>query len=160
MKLNRLAALALLLAGFALAGCEDEYCMAQWILPDGSDSGSKSESGSGSKPSQGSGSKSESGSGKRASGEVSGVWHGRAGTGQTSTTLRLNQNGNSLSGSWTWGAGDRRSCSGSVSGNSVVLKDTRSTGDTWHLTLSSDGRSLSGTGMKYGGGSYHVSFTR
>ena len=94
------------------------------------------------------------------SSNIAGTWKGRAGTGQSSTTLRLSQNGNSLSGSWTWGAGDTRSCSGSKSGNSVVLKDNRSDGDTWHLTVSSDGSRLSGAGSKYGGGSYNVSFSR
>ncbi len=91
---------------------------------------------------------------------LSGTWRGRAGTGQTSTVLRLSQNGSSLSGSWTWGNNDTRQCSGTVSGKSVTLKDTGVRGDTWHLAVSSDGRSMSGTGLKYGGGSYGVSFSR
>ena len=62
---------------------------------------------------------------------VGGTWKGKAGTAQGSTTLRLTQSGNSLSGSWTWGAGDTRSCKGSKNGNRVVLKDQRSDGDTW-----------------------------
>lgn len=95
-----------------------------------------------------------------ASESLTGTWSGKAGTGQTRTVMQLEQNGTSLSGSWMWGAHDTRHCSGYRSGNQVVLKDTRADGDTWSLTLSPDRRTLSGTGKKYGGGSYAVHFTR
>jgi len=141
MRAKTVVALALALVGLALTGCEDgEYCMAQWIAPDGHnhDSGSPSGSHKG----------------------LAGTWHGRAGTGQTGTTLHLSQNGNSLGGSWTWGAGDTRRCTGSIEGSRIVLKDQRPDGDTWHLSLSNGKRTLSGTGYKYGGGTYHVEFNR
>lgn len=92
--------------------------------------------------------------------DVGGTWKGRAGTGQTSTVLRLTQNGDSLSGSWTWGAGDTRTCGGYKSGNRVVLWDQKSEGDIWEMTVSEDGRKMSGTGNKYGGGMYALSFSR
>ena len=95
-----------------------------------------------------------------ASESLTGTWSGKAGTGQTRTVMQLVQSGTSLSGSWMWGAHDTRHCKGYRSGNQVVLKDTRSDGDTWTLTLSSDRTSLSGTGKKYGGGSYAVNFSR
>ena len=140
MKTTKIYALAAILCvGFTLTGCEDEYCMAQWLLPDGNDHGSSSSA---------------------SKGDVSGTWSGRAGTGQTRTILHLYQNDGLLSGSWTWGAGDTRTCSGSASGNAVTLKDNRSDGDTWYLTISSDGANLSGFGLKYGGGKYNVSFGR
>ena len=138
-----LAALAVLLAGFMLTGCEDDgYCVAQWLFASDDD---------------------DDGGGSRQSAafpDASGFWSGRAGTWQTSTKLHLSQSGSSLSGSWTWGAGDTRSCRGSINGNSIILKDTRSDGDTWHLSMSSDGLHLTGTGFKYSGGTYNVSFSR
>ena len=141
MRAKTLATLVLALAGLVLTGCEDgEYCMAQWIAPGGHDHDSGSSSGSHK--------------------SLTGTWHGRAGTGQTGTTLRLTQNGNSLGGSWTWGAGDTRRCTGSIEGSSIVLKDQSYAGDTWYLSLSNGNRTLSGTGYKYGGGTYNVEFNR
>ena len=157
MKQNVYCALgsALFMAlAFMFSGCED-HTIGEAIFSDdgGSDEGNSQQAGNVAPATT---AKSSSYS----SSNISGTWKGRAGTGQSGTTLRLSQNGNSLSGSWTWGAGDTRSCSGSKSGNSVVLKDKRSDGDTWHLTVSSDGSRLSGSGSKYGGGSYNVSFSR
>ena len=92
--------------------------------------------------------------------DVSGTWKGRAGTGQGPTTLRLTQNGSSLSGSWTWGAKDTRSCSGYRDGSTVHLKDKRSDGDSWTMTISADGSRMNGSAKKYGGGGYALSFSR
>ncbi len=87
---------------------------------------------------------------------LSGTWKGRSATSQVSTTLRLSENGGSISGSLTWPGGDKRSVSGSRSGSSVTLHIGG--GDTWHLSWS--GNSMSGTGYKAGGGSYHLSFKK
>ena len=87
---------------------------------------------------------------------LSGTWKGRSATSQVSTTLRLSENGGSISGSLTWPGGDTRSVSGSRSGSSVTLHIGG--GDSWHLTCS--GNSMSGTGHKAGGESYHLSFKK
>ena len=87
---------------------------------------------------------------------LSGTWKGRSATSQVSTTLRLSENGGSISGSLTWPGGDKRSVSGSRSGSSVTLHIGG--GDTWHLSYS--GNSMKGTGHKAGGGTYNLSFTR
>lgn len=92
--------------------------------------------------------------------DVSGTWHGKAGSGQGATTLRLQQDGTSLSGSWTWGAGDTRSCSGYRDGMTIYLWDKGAAGDSWQMTLSGDGSQMYGSAKKYGGGSYALSFSR
>lgn len=91
---------------------------------------------------------------------VSGTWHGKAGTGQGGTTLRLQQDGTSLSGYWTWGTGDTRRCSGYRDGWTIYLWDTGSNGDSWQLVLSDDGLAMSGSASKHGGGGYALAFTR
>ena len=92
--------------------------------------------------------------------DLSGTWSGRAGTAQGHVTLRLSQSGNSLSGSWTYSNGDRRSCKGTRSGNSITLKDQNSGGSTWHASVSQDGRTITGTGYKTDGRTYAISFSR
>ncbi len=92
--------------------------------------------------------------------DVGGTWKGKAGTGQGKTVLTLRQNGDSLSGSWVWGAKDTRYCSGHRDGSSIYLRDNRADGDSWKMTLSEAGSHMGGRGEKYGGGSYALSFSR
>jgi len=92
--------------------------------------------------------------------DLSGTWRGHSGSGQWGSVLRITQNGNSISGSMTWLHeihDDRRSVSGSRSGNSVTLYIGG--GDVWHLTVS--GHSMTGSGDKAGTNrSYKLSFSR
>ena len=92
--------------------------------------------------------------------DVGGRWTGTASTGQVHTVLRLTQNGTSLSGSWTWGAGDTRNCSGYRDGKTIYLWDTSANGDAWTMTLSDDGSNMHGMAKKNGGGSYALNFNR
>lgn len=87
---------------------------------------------------------------------LTGKWSGKSATGQVSTKLSLVESGGSISGSLQW-PGDRRSVSGSRSGNSVTLHIGG--GDVWHLTVS--GNKMSGSGDKAGTDrSYKLSFSR
>ena len=91
------------------------------------------------------------------SSSLDGIWSGKSATGQVSTKLSLNQRGSSVSGSLSWPGGDKRSISGSRSGNSVTLHIGG--GDTWRLTVS--GNRMSGTGYKAGTSkTYNLSFSR
>ncbi len=92
---------------------------------------------------------------------LAGTWRGRAGSYNTSTTLRLSQNGSSLSGTCSW-YGKTLSCSGSVSGSQVSLSiaspEPGEDADRWDLTYS--GSTLNGTGYKPSGGSYSVRLSK
>ena len=90
-----------------------------------------------------------------ASSSVSGTWSGRSATSQISSKLYLSETNGKISGSLAW-PGDTRSVSGTRSGASVTLHIGG--GDTWKLSFS--GNRLSGTGYKYGGGTYSCSFAR
>ncbi len=151
--MKRLLPLAVLSAAFAFLGasCEPMDAVDPFGIVHDDDSSESSSSHS---------SSSSSSSSRVSSSDLTGTWSGRAGTAQGHVTLRLVQNGNSLSGSWTYSNGDRRRCSGSRAGNSITLKDLKSGGSTWRATVSSDGRSISGTGYKTDGRTYALSFHR
>jgi hypothetical protein len=150
-------AVVLAVGVWAAAGCED-YTIGGMLIDalKGDDSDKSSETQTETSTSSGSGQSNKTVSAK----DVSGTWKGKAGTAQGSTTLRLKQSGTSLSGSWTWGAGDTRTCSGYRQGSTICLWDQKSTGDAWEMTLSEDGSKMSGRAQKYGGGSYALSFSR
>ena len=154
--MKRIWLLAILSASlsFLLVSCEPMDVVDPFGIVHDDDDDSSSGS-----PSSGSSSSRSSSSHVSAS-DLSGTWSGRAGTAQGRVTLRLSQNGSSLSGSWTYSNGDRRSCSGSRSGNSITLRDLKSGGSTWRATVSSDGRSITGTGYKTNGQTYRLSFSR
>ena len=92
--------------------------------------------------------------------DAGGRWTGTAGTGQGYTVLTLSQDGTSLSGVWTWGAGDTRYCSGYRDGPVIYLWDTSPSGDAWTLILSDDGSKMHGRANKTGGGTYALQFSR
>jgi len=98
---------------------------------------------------------STSSSSSASSSSVSGTWSGRSATSQISSKLYLSETNGKISGSLAW-PGDTRSVSGTRSGSSVTLHVGG--GDTWKLSFS--GNRLSGTGYKYGGGTYSCSFAR
>ncbi len=89
------------------------------------------------------------------SASVSGTWSGRSATGQVSSKLYLSETNGKISGTLAW-PGDTRSVTGTRNGSSVTLHIGG--GDTWKLSFSGD--KISGTGYKYGGGTYSCSFSR
>lgn len=158
MKLfGRVMLAAMLAVGmWMMAGCEDHTIggeMLDAIKGDDSDNAAETQT-------QTTVSASTPNSSSVSAKDVSGTWNGKAGTAQGHVTLRLVQNGDKLSGSWTYSNGDKRNCTGSRSGNSITLHDNKSGGSTWRATVSSDGRSISGTGYKTDGRTYPLSFSR
>lgn len=97
------------------------------------------------------------GGGERESGaDVAGTWNGNAGTAQAPSRLVLSQNGASVGGTLFWPGGDTRNVAGSISGNNLNLSVEG--GDVWNMLISND--NMSGRGLKAGGGSYALNFSR
>lgn len=97
------------------------------------------------------------------SSNISGVWTGISGSGSYSTTVSISEKNGSVSGSLKWSWGGKRKFSGSRVGNSVVWTnqaDQDGVRDTWNMTLSSNGRKLTGRATKSDGGSYSISLSR
>ncbi len=89
------------------------------------------------------------------SANISGRWTGTSGSGHYSTVVDVHDNGGSISGSLRWSWGGVRSFSGSRNGNSVrwtTQRDSKGVSDAWNMTLSPDGRHLTGHANKTDGG--------
>ena len=94
---------------------------------------------------------------------LSGTWTGVSGSSHSQTVVTLADNNGSLSGSLTWSWGGVRSFSGFRSGNSVewtTQPDSQGVRDTWRMTLSSNGKKLTGSASKSDGGGYSISLSR
>lgn len=99
----------------------------------------------------------------KASKNLSGTWTGVSGSSHSDTVVTLKDSNGTLSGSIQWSWGGVRSFSGSRSGNSVqwtTQRDHEGVSDHWVMTLSSDGRRLTGKANKTDGGGYSISLSR
>ncbi len=134
-----LAAFCLFASGFCFVGCEDHDTVGGKIVDavsNDDDSAAKN---------------------------LSGTWTGVSGSSHSQTVVTLNDNNGSLSGSLTWSWGGVRSFSGSRFGNAVewtTQPDSQGVRDTWRMTLSSNGKKLTGSASKSDGGGYSISLSR
>ncbi len=104
-----------------------------------------------------------SGDDKSSSKNISGTWTGTSGSGHFRTVVNINDNGGAISGSLRWSWGGVRRFSGQRNGNSVHWvnqADSEGVVDTWDMTLSSDGKHLTGHANKSNGGGYSISLSR
>lgn len=134
-----LAVFCLFATGFCFVGCEDHDTVGGKIV----DAVSKDDD--------------------SAAKNLSGTWTGVSGSGHSQTVVTLNDNNGSLSGSLTWSWGGVRSFSGFRSGNAVewtTQPDSQGVRDTWRMTLSSNGKQLTGSASKSDGGGYSISLSR
>lgn len=104
-----------------------------------------------------------SGNDKSPSKNISGTWTGTSGSGHHGTVVNINDNGGAISGSLRWSWGGVRKFSGWRNENSVHWvnqADSEGVTDTWDMTLSSDGKHLTGHASKSNGGGYSISLSR
>lgn len=97
------------------------------------------------------------------SASISGRWTGTSGSGHYSTVVDVHDNGGDISGSLRWSWGGVRSFSGSRNGNFIhwtTQRDSKGVSDAWNMTLSPDGRHLTGHANKTDGGGYDISLSR